>query len=486
MYAFGHCFPGAKGPMDKRRLWLAGIAGSLLLLLMWNGCGGGSSSSSNPPPPPPPKFHGSAYAVGTIVTATTSQPEAEEVIAIDPNNHSNLVGMITDYSLPGGLGTTRYAVSTNGGAGWTDTFVPISGGSATTADGAIWPDNRDPSLGIDKLGNVFLSGIYAQAPGSGPHPGSGVYVCAGTLPSVTLTASVCRPVFTNTSSNDTFDEDKDSLAVDNSSASSSGNVYVTWIHFTGCSSSGCTMKYIVVSRSADHGVTWSAPMQLTSGTTDVQWPQMTVGSDGTVYASFEVSLGNGQAQHMLSMSTDGGQTFSPAAAITPSYADVTFSTSYRKNSGPTIVVSPVGGAEYVYDIYAQQNGTGSDIVVTRSLQPKGAGGFTTPISVNDSTAGQRIFPSAAVDNSGTLHMSWFDTRNASGTAQYDIYATYSLDQAATFAPNARVTPALISAGTFIGDYAGMVAEPSGGIAHPVWTSGGSNAGMLQTTTLTAP
>ena len=135
--------------MNKRRLGLAGIAANLLLLLMWNGCGGGSSSSNNPPPPPtpPPKFHGSAYAVGSIVTATTSQPEAEEVIAIDPNNHLNLVGMITDYSLrTNGLGTTRYSISTNGGAAWSDTFVPLNGGTTpATSDGAVWADNRDPS-----------------------------------------------------------------------------------------------------------------------------------------------------------------------------------------------------------------------------------------------------------------------------------------------------------------------------------------------------
>jgi hypothetical protein len=469
------------------RKWLA-VGILVMLALLSIGCSSGNNSSSNPPPPPPPppKFHGAPYAVGTVVAATTSQPEAEEVIAIDPSNHLNLAAMITDFSLrSNGLGTTRYSLSHDGGGTWADTFIPLSGTTPTTSDGQLWSDNRDPSLAIDKLGNVFLSGIYAQPPHSGQHSPSGVYVCAGSLPNVTLTASVCRPVFTNTSSNDPFGEDKDSLAVDTSSASSAGNVYVTWIHFTGCSSTGCTSKYIAVSRSTDHGVTWSTPTTLTSGMTDVQWPQMTVGSDGTVYVSFEVFLGNSMAQHMLATSTDGGQTFSTPAAITPSYADVTFSTSYRKNSGPTLVVSPVSGAEYVYDVYAQQNGSGSDIVVTRSNSPKGAGGFTTPISVNDSTAGQRIFPSAAVDNSGILHMSWFDTRNASGTAQYDIYATYSKDNAATFAPNARVTPSLISAGAFIGDYAGMVAEPTGGIAHPVWTSGGSNAGMLQTTTLTA-
>ena len=69
---------------------------------------------------------------------------------------------------------------------------------------------------------------------------------------------------------------------------------------------------------------------------------------------------------------------------------------------------------------------------------------------------------------------------------YDIYATYSTDLGVSFAPNARVTPALIRAGSFIGDYAGMVAEPTNGVAHPMWTSGGLNNGKLQTTTLTVP
>jgi hypothetical protein len=85
-----------------------------------------------------------------------------------------------------------------------------------------------------------------------------------------------------------------------------------------------------------------------------------------------------------------------------------------------------------------------------------------------------------------LHVSWFDTRNSAVVSMYDIYATYSSNLGATFAPNARVTPALIKAGSFIGDYAGIVAEPTGGTAHPVWTSGGLNNGKLQTSTLTIP
>ena len=59
-------------------------------------------------------------------------------------------------------------------------------------------------------------------------------------------------------------------------------------------------------------------------------------------------------------------------------------------------------------------------------------------------------------------------------------------QQGSFAPNARVTSALVNAGntSFIGDYSGNAA--SGGFAHPVWTSGGGNNGRLETAALTTP
>jgi hypothetical protein len=95
-------------------------------------------------------------------------------------------------------------------------------------------------------------------------------------------------------------------------------------------------------------------------------------------------------------------------------------------------------------------------------------------------------PAVAIDASGFIHTSWFDTRNGSTTSQYDIYATLSKDHGASFAPNTRVNTGLIDAGntSFIGDYSGNAA--SGGFAHPVWTSGGGNNGLLQTATLTTP
>src|SRR5580700_8278113 len=44
-------------------------------------------------------FSGPPYKVGPTKTLTTTVPEAEEHIAVDPNNFKNLIGMISDFSL---------------------------------------------------------------------------------------------------------------------------------------------------------------------------------------------------------------------------------------------------------------------------------------------------------------------------------------------------------------------------------------------------
>ena len=46
--------------------------------------------------PLPSKFGGNPYLVGSPVTTTTTLPEAETNIAVNPANPSTLVGIITD------------------------------------------------------------------------------------------------------------------------------------------------------------------------------------------------------------------------------------------------------------------------------------------------------------------------------------------------------------------------------------------------------
>jgi hypothetical protein len=460
----------------------------------------------------PGRFGGNPYVVGNPVTTTTSLPEAETNIAVNPVNPSNLVGIITDYSLRPGNdqvnGVSKYTISNDGGATWSDHFVPLKGNAyGQTSDGVSWLVDRDPGIGIDRQGFVYFSGLYLKlAPGQSAHAGTtpqtqgnsiarqtypgGVYVCGGTLPGITLTNANCTPVFTYTGSQgNTTSVDRDWLAVDAGSVSPfEGNVYVVWTHYTGCTKTTCQAKFIAFSRSTDHGVTWSPLVQINSAShVTVDWSMVTVGNDGTVYVAYQnyIQTAN-ERQHFLAVSTDGGLTFSTPVAMTPVFTNVVFNCPYRKNSAPNVVVSPVAGADYVYDVYAEQTGSTTAIAVARSRQTKGNGGFTTPVAMNDSSAGQREYAAAAVDTNGTLHTLWLDTRNSpTDTSQYDVYATYSKNLAATFAPNARVTPTTINGNTtFIGDFFGIAVEPTTGIAHASWSNGGLINGQLITTTLT--
>lgn len=449
-------------------------------------------------------FSGNPYLVGSIVTPTKTLPEAETNITVNPVNEANLVAIITDYSQrSGGIssnGVSKYVISTDSGATWGQAFVPLSSKYPITSDGIKWLVDRDPGVAIDLAGNVYFSGLYLKlAPGQSnagtsiarqTTPG-GVYVCAGTLPVPKLTSASCRPIVTDSSHNPTTSVDRDWIAVDSSHSPYSGNVYVSWTYYTGCSNGTCATKYIALSRSTDHGVTWSAPIQINSSDqTIVDWSMVTVGSDGTVYVAYELYFPtNAGRMHYVATSSDGGVTFGAPIAMTPLFSNVEFPCPYRKNSAPNIVVSSVSGAEYVYDVYAEQGSGGaitSDIAVVRSNQPKGAGGFTTPIIINDSTAGEREYAAAAVDGNGTLDTLWLDTRNSpQDDSQYDVYATYSYDGGVTFAPNARVTPSLINGNTtFIGDFFGITVEPTTGVAHAVWSNGGLLNGQLQTATLT--
>src|SRR5437868_8725110 len=74
-------------------------------------------------------FGGTPYAVGPTVTPTTTEPEAEEHIAVDPNDFHNLLAAVTDFGSarmgPTHPPTAKYAFSSDNGATWTDKYVPI-------------------------------------------------------------------------------------------------------------------------------------------------------------------------------------------------------------------------------------------------------------------------------------------------------------------------------------------------------------------------
>jgi len=435
-------------------------------------------------------FGGLPYTVGATITPTSSVPEAEEHIAVDPTNFNHLISMISDFSLNGGFNTSKFAFSTNNGASWMQGFVPrAASGFPQTSDGHIWQANSDPVVAVDKLGNVFLANLYLQVGRVGNVTNDGYYVCAAKLfAGGKFTPSTCHPVRTTLTASPNL-EDKEWLAVDNSSSAFTGNVYASWTHFT------ATSSMIFFSRSTNHGVTWSKAIQINPASQNgaIQGSQVAVGPAGEVYVAYEVFLGTGaQGKHFIAKSTNGGVSFGAPVAMTPTFNNLSFTSNYRDNSFPALAVGPVAGKAFVYDVYTDQPSANARTAFVHSTTSGGLT-FTAPISANDSTKGQRLMPAVAADTNGVVHISWFDTRNHTTNSDLlDIYATFTKNSGGTFAPNAKVTSATINNGGsgFIGDYSGIAAGPNGttSMAHPAWTNGGvggTTNGRLQTATLTA-
>jgi hypothetical protein len=109
---------------------------------------------------------GNQYVVGPTVTPTTTQPEAEEEIAVDPNSSSRLVAAISDFGINFGFNTTKFAFSYDNGATWAESYIPLDPlfGLPASGDGFFWLANSDPVVAIDKLGNVYSDRCLGRHP----------------------------------------------------------------------------------------------------------------------------------------------------------------------------------------------------------------------------------------------------------------------------------------------------------------------------------
>ena len=112
--------------------------------------------------------------------------------------------------------------------------------------------------------------------------------------------------------------DKTSIEVDRGvNSPSRGNVYAAWSLFQGNGNN--SIQFV---RSTDHGATFSQPAKISTGSKDVQFADIAVTSNGTVYVAyrqFESERGGTRrASIQYVVSTDGGATFSKAATAASS------------------------------------------------------------------------------------------------------------------------------------------------------------------------
>jgi hypothetical protein len=212
--------------------------------------------------------------------------------------------------------------------------------------------------------------------------------------------------------------------------------------------------------STDHGQTWQAyPVAQTSSAYDhVNFGSLAVAADGTLYAAWYrcQQVGyfcNQTPQEQLSVSRDGGQSWSPPMQIPPV---VSFPTGpaclndfygYIPNSdcaftaaGPQIAVDRSGGP-YTGRLYAVfQDWTGSYGVIVSTYSVNGGQSWSRPVVVESDYSGHDHFtPSVAVNSQGAELVSWLDRRNDPQNVQYEAYGAQSLDGGITFPNKALAT-----------------------------------------------
>jgi len=405
----------------------------------------------------PPAAHANPFRPGPVeppfgadvrvITDTTTLAHNEPSISVNPANRNNIVAGSNDYR-EGGSNAIHayYYLSDDGGQTWSNGRLPglvplpeIQGDMAV----AFGPDNwvYYNFLNFNRNTSDPQDGVWASASSDGGHTwGNPVEIANGYT---------------------TYNTDKEYIAADNSSSAYRGNVYSCFTDFN--TGSGT----IRISRSTNHGQTWSSPAN-NIGTDNDQGCDVTVGPNGEVYVVFS-SYVPGSGGILMMHSTDGGVTFLGPARVSTLSEMVSPPGGYRASSFPSIAVNPTNGDLHAVWPDSRFDGK-ADILYSRSTD----GGLTwsNPIVLNDDgTAHWQFMPWVSVSPGGAVGVSWNDTRNDPANRNYDEYYAQSNDDGLTWTRNYRVStvtspPPTIN-GNFIGDYTGLALDDL--YIHPIWT-----------------
>jgi hypothetical protein len=249
-------------------------------------------------------------------------------------------------------------------------------------------------------------------------------------------------------------------------AASNGKVYVTY------SVAGGTHENMVVSE--DAGVTWTAGRAIDTQGGGHNFAQIAIAMQtGDVYTTLLGGSGIVAARWRRSA---GAQWFEPEVAI----------------PGSANVVNPSGNAvardgSTFWAVWDDGTATGSNIKASLATNANttAALAFAQPVTVNDDTScGDHIHGTVAVDGNGIAHVLWLDNRYSGGIVQGVAHYAKSTSASGT----AFTTPVVVSdmlfpfttsrvPGLWLGDYIGITT--TGTKVWATWADGRS--GMPQRT-----
>jgi len=391
-----------------------------------------------------------------VQVSTSTLPQNEPSVALDPSNPQQLVAGANDQLSSGAVWLAVYT-SSDAGLTWTNGLIPMTGTLGS------FQDASDPAVVFSQNGTLYYSGVAFNINTRYNTAVDGtVFVSKSTddgssFPLTTIVTSGSNRI-------GGIFNDKPYVGVDETTGLFAGRVYVSWTRFT-----SSTTSDIMVAYSSDGGRSFSSPMKVSSSLLN-QGSVPVVGSDGTLYVLWN-DLSNFQI--MEARSTDGGVFFSSPVLVSsyvplPSPLPNSF---FRVNSFPTAAADDTNGNVYV--AWADYRNGYADILSSRSFD--GGVTWSKPIRVtDDTTTNDHFFPWMAVSH-GLLNIDFYDRRLDPQNHLVDVFYAESADGGASFSSNVRVTDAsfnpdaiIFSNGqSFIGDYIGIASN--GTLAHSVWT-----------------
>jgi hypothetical protein len=263
-------------------------------------------------------------------------------------------------------------------------------------------------------------------------------------------------------------EDKPYIVADDTDGPHGGNLYVGWTRWTLADSQ------ILLARSTDGGLTWSAPLEINGrrglprdDNGALEGFAGAVGSDGTLYTVWSSS---GKLQFTLSR--DGGQTFAPVRDIIetgPTMFQVQdFS---RANGFPQIAVDRrAGKGSTLYVSWSDYTNGGLDVYCATSTD--GGRTWAAPVRVNNDAihnGADHFFQWMAADPvTGDVDILFYDRRADPKNRAQTVTLARSTDGGRSLVNYAWTSEAFqTDDSVFMGDYSGIAAY--GGRVYGIWT-----------------
>jgi len=386
------------------------------------------------------------------------QPEtqAEPFFAIDPANESRLLAGYQEGRFEsGGARALSYALSTNGGRRWSSGLIPM----LTELTGGPWQRASDPWVAFGPDHRAY----YVSLAFNETNPHNAVVVST----SADGGASWGEPVTVHSPTGTDFD-DKESIVVDNVADSPfRGRVYVAW----DMARENGTQP-LQLSWSDDGGASFAPVVTVKQGVNLGVVPL--VGPGGVVYLVWSDFNFFDHVELVAARSDDGGATWSAPVRVEDSFSFGVREMRTGGNI-PAVAIDPKSGTLYVAWQDSRYTGIVEQILISRSTDggatwspaevvsdgPANAASFTPAIAVD---GGGRV---------GVSYYSLRNDPNR--LLGVDLYLAFSTNGGVTFGPSRRIskstwdaTFAAFSRGKFLGDYQGLVAGKK--VFHPLFVT----------------